>query len=405
MAPNRSKQALLYVALFSFIIIGLNSTLLNTAWLSIKDSFGVELDSLGILLTAGTFGYLTATFTSGTLIKRIGTGLFLVGGTAVGVIGIVGTAFAPSWEVLLIAAYITTLGTGTIDAGMNTFVSANFSAGPLNWLHAFFGVGATIGPWVVALFTINLSIGWQGAYLFTAVLQIALVLILLLTLPRWRLPTNGTGDDAEAEEPEIANAFDSLRRVAVLLGALMFFIYGGVEIGAAQLSNSLFVDGRGIDEVVSTAWISFYWGSFTFGRMIMGVIADRVNIRLLMRIATLLAVVGTVLLWANITEFFGFLGLALIGFALAPMFATWTAQTPGRVGLAHAPNAIGFQIGVTGLGGSVLSGVAAAIAADVGLEFIGVFLVINATVMLLLHEYILWRDTHIAARVAASSAD
>src|SRR5690606_33817065 len=75
------------------------------------------------------------------------------------------------------------------------------------------------------------------------------------------------------------------------------------------------------------------------------------------------------------TRTLSYLGLMLIGFAIAPVFASLISLTPARVGRAHSDNAIGFQIAAACLGGALLTGVVGVVAGSVGLEVIGVSIV------------------------------
>ena len=65
---------------------------------------------------------------------------------------------------------------------------------------------------------------------------------------------------------------------------------------------------------------------------------------------------GATLIWLNITSTLSFVGLALIGLALAPIFPSLIATTPERLGTAHTANGVGFQIAAAVLGQSLLPG-------------------------------------------------
>jgi fucose permease len=89
-----------------------------------------------------------------------------------------------------------------------------------------------------------------------------------------------------------------------------------------------------------------------------------------------------------------FLGLALLGFFMAPLFPLSISDTPHLVGVEHAPNAIGFQISAASLGFATLPGLAGLLAERLGLEVIGPILVAFAVAMVLLHEAFVRSSTH-----------
>lgn len=387
---RNGPTSLLLIAFFSFIVIGIPGGALGVAWLHIQTTFGLGLEALGVLLTTSTVGRLITAFTSGRLLARLGTGRFFLVGSLFSVAGVLGFVFAPVWPVLLAAYFVLGMGSGIIDAGINTFIAPRYSASRLNWLHACFGIGLTIGPVLVTVLVIDLAQSWRLAYGILAMLYIALTLIFAVTVKRWdtvAAPNQPVGVRTDAPIGE------TLRLVMVWLLLIMFFFYGGTEIGAGQLLNSLFVEGRDIDPKTSGFWVSFYWGSFTVGRMLIGIFVDRLGPRALVRAAMIGAVLGALLIWWNVIPEVSFVGLAIMGLSLAPIFPTLLAITADRVGLEHTPNAIGFQLGFAGVGAAILIGFAGTLAESAGREIIAPFLVTVAAITWILHEVILARET------------
>ncbi|NDJ61518.1 MAG: MFS transporter [Chloroflexi bacterium] len=411
---NASPLLLLLIAYGAFIVIGAPDGVLNIAWTYMQGTFEVSLSDIGVLLGVSMAGRLLTTFISGPVSVRLGMGPFLLIGALLIGGGLLGYVLAPSWIMLLIASFVAAMGAGVIDAGLNTFVAANYSAGPLNWLHAAFGIGVTLGPPIATFAIFNLDgvlipglDGWRAGYLIVAALPLALIVALLLTLRSWtiREPESDL-THLPAGSQRGVSLVETLRIPMALLMMALFFVYGGAEIGAGQLSNTLFTEGRGVDQETATFWISMYWGTFTVGRLLMGAIADRISNTLILRISMIGGVIGAALLWLNVTEIVGFIGLALMGFAFAPIFAVLIAETPRRVGRRHAANAIGFQVGVTGLGGAILSGIVGVLAESTGVEAIGLSLCVITLMVLALHEYILRRDAQAHVDIAlASSGD
>ena len=140
------------VSYLIFIAIGIAIGLLNIAWTYMQPTFGVSLDSLGTLLSAAMLGGLIAAFLSGAIISRLSLGPVLVGGMVFAGLGMLGYAIAPVWLILLFAAFVASIGKGTMDAGLNNFVSANYGTSQMNWLHACWGIGLTIAPAIVTYF-------------------------------------------------------------------------------------------------------------------------------------------------------------------------------------------------------------------------------------------------------------
>lgn len=382
---------LLIIAYLAFIVIGLPGGVLNIAWDYMQPTFGVSLGSLGILLGAGTIGYLFTSFINGRVIGRLGISRALLTGSVLGALGMFTYVIAPSWEALLAFSVFASLGSGILDAGLNTFVSTHYSAGRLNWLHAAFGVGATLGPLIATFTIVRLDQSWRVSYGIAMVMFVVIALCFLLTRKSWTLEAGETPETRATRAPDVG-FIETLRVPLATLLIALFFMYGGVEVGAAQLTNTLFVDARGISQETAGFWIGFYWFSFTAGRVLMGFVADRVSTVLILRVGMVGAVIGTVLLALRTVPAVSFLGLALIGFSLAPMFATLIADTPRRVGQRYAANAIGFQVGMTSVGIALLPGLGGFLADHVGLEIIGPFMVVIALIMAGIHEFMLYYE-------------
>lgn len=385
---------LLAISFFAFIVIGAIPGVLNIAWTYMQGTFTVSNDSLGILLSASTVGRLITAFLSGRIIGQTGVGKFILGGSLVSAIGVLGYASVPSFPTLLIAAFIASLGIGMIDAGINSFASNYVGRGLMNWLHAFFGVGLTIGPIIVTYLVEELGQTWRSGYIVMFLLQIVLSVAVFLTLKSWKLPIdNLVGDEKSESKKQAATLRETLMVPAVMISVVLFAVYGGVEIGTGQLLNTLLVDGRDISQETSSKWISFYWGTFTVARMIIGTLGDRISNIVMMRVSLIGVVMGMFMLWVNLNSIMSILALAVIGFSLAPLFATLISETPRRVGPRNVANAIGFQLGFAGLGGALLPGVAGVLVDWFEPEIIAPFLFFNAILLLVLHEVILFRES------------
>jgi fucose permease len=172
----------------------------------------------------------------------------------------------------------------------------------------------------------------------------------------------------------------------VWLGMLFFFFYTGVELATAQWSYSLLTLGRGVPATTAGLFVTLYWGSLMLGRILFGIVADSVPLVKTLRLCLIGSILGALLFWLEPTRALSLVGLMLIGFSLAPIFASLISLTPARVGLEHANSAIGFQIASAGLGGAVLTALVGILASSVGLEVIGLAIVVLAVILLALYE-------------------
>ena len=379
--PRRTLLALL--AFLAFISLGLPDGLLGVSWPSIRGDVGLELDALGLLVAFQTAGYLVSSFLTGRILQVLPIGSLLALSTAAAATALMGFAATTSWPLLLACGLLAGTAGGAIDAGLNAYGASHFSNRVLNWLHAFFGLGTTLGPLVVtAVLTSGNAWGWS--YVVVGSAQLLLALTFYLTRDRWR----EVAEPGVGSEPPVraARTRDTLRRPVVWLGMLTFFVYAGVELVTAHWSYSLLTLHRGVPAGTAGLLVGLYWGSLMGGRAIFGFVADRVPLLRTLRVCILGSIIGALLFWLEPTRLLSFGGLMLIGFSLAPIFASLVSLTPGRVGREHAESVIGFQIAAASLGGAALVGLVGVVGGAVGLEAIGAAIVALAGLLLVLYE-------------------
>ncbi len=383
---NRSTLLVVLLAFTSFVVLGFPGSMLGIAWPSIRDQFRLSQDQVGILLLAAQIGYIVSSFLSGRLTAAIGNGRLLTIGALAAGLGLLGYALAPTWLIMISVGVLVGFGGGALDSGMNAFFAMNFGPRLMNWLHASFGLGSTFGPIVLTTLLVA-GISWRWGYVTAAAAQGVMVVAFWLTRHRWR--TADTGED-EAPTPNLtpnrttnsgAGQFD------VLLGILVFFFIAGLEMTAGQWSFTLFTESRGIDLASAGWWVSIYWGSFTAGRVFFGIFGNRISVLAALRASMLALLLASAMIWWPATQVISFLGLTLMGFALAPLFPLLMTATPARLGRRRAAHVIGYQVGAASLGIAFLPWLAGYLAEVASLEIVGPFLLIASALMLLTHEW------------------
>ena len=386
---RESRVLLVGIAYVSFIGLGLSGSMLGVAWPSIRETFALPLDRVGILLVTGMIGGLLASSCSGPLISKIGVGRFLLASAILSAVGLLGYGLAPAWWVIVLLGFATGLGGGSADAGLNTYFATNHSTKLMNWLHACFGIGATLGPIVMQ---VSLSVGrsWRWGYVAAGLVQALFAICYWLTLDRWKLI--GSSDAESEARAQGVSVVDTLRLPLVWAGVVLFFLFTGVENTTGQWSYTLLTEARSVAPDVAGFWASAYWGSLTVGRILLGFVTDRLGIERSLRLAMFGVMGAAALIWWNGVGLLGFLGLALMGFAVSPLFPLSVSAIPKRIGAKHAANAIGFQIALGGLGFSLMPALGGVLAENLGLEVIGPFLLAASVVMFLLHEIVARRS-------------
>jgi fucose permease len=170
----------------------------------------------------------------------------------------------------------------------------------------------------------------------------------------------------------------------VWLNVFLFFLYAGLEVGVGQWAyrgsgrTAGWSEGRGVASGVAGAWVAVYWGSLTVGRVLVGALASRVSVEILLNTSLATVPLGVIVLWRGVGPAAGAIGLAMLGLALAPVYPLLISATPARVGAAHTTRAIGFQVAAFYVGTAALPGTAGILARHAGLEVLGPFLLVTA---------------------------
>lgn len=399
-ARAKGEPALL-LSFGSFVALGVTMSMLSVAWPSIRADFGLSLDDLVALLISSTIGFVTGSVLAGQIMARLTAGWAVLIANLIAAAGFIGYSLAPGWWVLVALGLMTGWGHGLIDTALNIYVAATRSVRTMNWMHASFGVGATIGPLLMTA-AVESGPGWRLGYAVAGGLHLALGLA-FFTVVR---AMNFRGMAHVATAGEVAAAppalLETLRLPVVWLSILLFLLYTGVESTAGQWTYTLFTESRGVPAYLAGALTSLFWAMLTLGRVVFGALAMRIGTDRLLRLSMAGTFLAAILLVLRSVPG-GFVAIGLMGLSLSAIFPTLTAEAPRRVGRRHAANAIGLQTGAASVGFAILPGVAGTLAERLGLESLGPYLVICSLLMLLTNQAAIWLvRRHMAAAEAAT---
>ncbi|MFW5694905.1 MAG: MFS transporter [Alkalispirochaeta sp.] len=395
---------LLVVAFLSFIALGLPDGMLGVAWPSMSAEFHIPLGSLGILMAGFTSGYVLTTALIGSLVMWLGYAVVMIGSAASLALGGLILASAPGVTAAIIATVFLGGGSGLLDGGLNAYGAAFFRPRDLNWLHAFYGIGAAVGPAVMTPMIIS-GPGWRGGYGVVAAVSATILVLFVVTRRAWNRDVPGapdaSGDISPTPVPD-ADIYSTARLRAIGTGSVaIFFLYTGLEVVAGQWAFSLFTIERGMSAARAGMWVSVYWAALTVGRIVFGWVSERVSAPLILRGALAGCGVGIILLLPMPVPAVAPIGLALLGFSLAPIFPVLIGETPRRIGAHRAHHLIGFQIAAANIGAvSIVAAVGAAVEA-ISLEVVPWALLIALGLFIILNESLLVAS---APRVSATTS-
>ncbi len=376
----RPGYFLLALAFIGFISLGLPDAVIGVAWPSVRDTFDLPQGAVGVVLVTSGVGYLLSSFFAGRLMQAFGIGVVLAGSTGLVAGAMFGFGHSPIWLAFLFCALIHGLGSGAIDSGLNGYAAHYMSARQVIWLHACYCFGALIGPVVMSSF---LAGGRHYSAGYTAVggTMLAMSIMFLITCRSW-----GETSPIAEKKPLQVSALSVLRHSMVWLQMAVFFLYTGLEVTFSQWTFTVLTESRNVSPDTAGIAVGVYWGSIGVGRVVSGIIADRVGIDRLLRYSLLCAGCGACLFAAQLPVEADLVGLMLAGLGLAPVFPCLMSRTPHRLGPELSTHAIGFQIGAAMIGAAVVPGMLGVMAGMGGLEAVPIGAAVLFGMLTLLYE-------------------
>jgi len=282
-------------------------------------------------------------------------------------LALLGFAHSPAFGWLLLLAVPLGLGAGAVDAGLNHFVAAHYSSRHMNWLHGCWGIGATLGPFIMG--AALAGAGWQSGYQTIAGLQLTLALVLLLSLSLWNRENAKPPAEVQSEAQQARIKPVSL--LATWLAPLAFLLYVAAEAGTGLWAASILVNSRGTSAATAGLWVAAFFGAITGGRFGVGLVANRLGNRRLIRLGILTALGGAVVFaLPALPAPVSLLGLVVMGLGCAPIYPSMMHETARRFPPELSAIVIGRQVGLSYVGGAGVPAACGLLAAYAGLGWV-----------------------------------
>jgi fucose permease len=337
----------LFLSCLAYLSVALPGSTLGLLWPSMRLSFGVPVGALGILLIPGITASVIASAVTGRL--RLPIGPLAAASTLLIALALAGEAAAPSLWVMAVGTVLFGIGFGALDTALNAHAARHFGAREINWMHASYGLGATMGPLLV---TAMLSAGWGWRRTFAVMALVPGVLGGVLALAR----RGWTGSTPAASRP----ASPPVSTAAVVRALTFAAVETGIESGAGIWGYLFLTAGRGLPATVAGLAVSAYWAMMCAGRVVLGPVAERLGPARVLAAAVVGVPLGAALMALPISGptsgpgpgAVAVAGLMVLGLAAAPIFPllTLTTGTTRMVSLQVAASAAGNAVLPAGLG-------------------------------------------------------
>lgn len=333
--------AVIYIV---FISLGLPDSLFGVAWPVVHTEFGVDesfASVYSIIVSICTGG---VSFVSGTLIRKFGTSRVTFVSILLTAAGLLGISVSPNLVVMMIFAVIMGYGAGAIDTGLNNFVSLHYKARHMNWLHCFWGVGVTVSPMIMSLFLGNGEGQWRSGYRIIAAMQLAIGLIVLFSLKKWRSIEKNQIEESSQQDSSSLSLIGILKIKGVITSILSLAAYCSMEFLLGTWCATYGVNVFALPPEEAAKWVSLYYGGIMAGRIVAGFVSVRLSDKNLIRGGIIVSFIGILILALPVGKASLF-GLLLIGFGFGPVFPSVLHSVPERFGATYSADITGYHMG------------------------------------------------------------
>ena len=374
---------LIAIIYLSFISLGLPDSLLGSAWPVMQGQLGVLLSFAGIISMVICAGTVISSLLSYRLTRTFGTGVV----TAVSVGMTAGALFAFSFGnrfwMLALAAVPYGLGAGGVDAALNNYVALHLKARHMSWLHCMWGLGASLGPYIMG-FALSGGQGWNMGYRYIALLQVLLTAVLLFSLPLWK---------SHAHTPDTDQPLLSLGQIIRIPGvkAVMatFFCYCAIEQTTMLWASSYLVLAKGVPAERAAGFASLFFIGITAGRALSGFVTMKLRDAQMVRLGQGIIAAGIAAFLLPLGENAALGGFLLIGFGCAPVYPCLIHSTPERFGADKSQAIIGVQMASAYVGTCLMPPVFGWAAAHLTIALFPLYLTAILVVMIVTHQLLI----------------
>lgn len=386
---------LLSVIYLAFISLGLPDALLGSAWPSMYPAFHVPVSYAGIISMIIAAGTVISSLQSDRLTKKLGTGKITAISVATTAVALFGFSVSHSFIALCLWAVPYGLGGGSVDAALNNYVALHYESRHMSWLHCMWGVGASIGPYIMG-YALSNKQEWSMGYRYISIFQIGLTAILIISLPLWKQfhKKEHVGQSASGSGNTLpVLTLKQIFQIPSQGNSLCFFCYSAVEQTSSLWASSYLVLHLGYSSEKAAGFASLFFIGITVGRGISGFITFKLNDSQMIHLGEGIILLGVLAMLLPLGKTVALAGLILIGLGCAPIYPSIIHSTPAHFGADKSQAIIGVQMAFAYIGACLMPPLFGIIARSISITLFPAYLGLFLCIMFFMYETVI-RKTH-----------
>ena len=370
------SSLLLAVIYLIFISLGLPDSLLGSGWPKMQAVFSVPSSYAGYVSMTISFMTIISALLSPRMIKHFHTKWITIVSIGLTIAGLLGFSMCSRYWMLFIFAVPYGLGAGAIDASVNHYVANNYSGSVMNFLHCFYGVGAVISPYIMALALKYAR--WNEGYSWTSYIQMFILFVCIISLPLWK--TNGK--EEEEDHSDSVGIKEALKVPAVIFTLIAFYAYCAGETTCFLWTPSYFAGTKsGLSAETIASFGSLIFGGLMLGRLISGFISNKLGDRRLIRIGIFVELLGIIMVFLPVENYMvAAAGFVVIGTGMGPVYPAIQHMAPANFGKKYSAAVIGLQMAAAYVGSTFMPMIFGLLQQKIGIAIMPTYLLIFAII-------------------------
>jgi len=372
---------LLGIIYLAFISLGLPDALLGAAWPNMYPEFQVPVSYAGAISMIIAFGTIISSLQSDRLTRKFGTGKVTTVSVGITALALWGFSISHSFILLCLWAIPYGLGAGSVDASLNNYVALHYASKHMSWLHCMWGIGATLGPYIMGA-ALTGGATWNTGYRIISVVQVILTAVLVFSLPKWKKQNTLSGGATSKKALSLKEILSIPGTKAIMV---CFFCYCAIEQTTMLWASSYLNLEKGVDAKMAASFAGMFCIGITVGRGINGFIAMKLKDRQMIRMGQAIILNGIIVMMLPFGQFVSLIGFSLIGLGCAPIYPCIIHSTPEHFGAERSQAIIGIQMASAYIGTCLMPPLFGLIANHISIRLLPLYLLILLALMAYMH--------------------